>query len=113
MSPTKNTLPMILTALWTMQSAIVVAGEPLTNTIADDSAMYDPNLFEGDIEITTEEFEKYYGVPHTDQAGNVSNPLNLKIVLVDCTSLSQCTLITSSSCITRQLISVLRNSFTW
>ena len=71
MRPSRNTLLLILIALWTMQSAV-----PLTNTIGDDSAIYDPSLFEGDIVITPEEFEKYYGVPHSDQAGNVSNPLN-------------------------------------
>ncbi len=70
-------LPLILVALWIMQSAVFVAAIPLTNTIiADDTAMYDPNLFEGDIEITPEEFEKYYGVPHSAQSGNVSNPPN-------------------------------------
>lgn len=76
MRPSRNTLLLILIALWTMQSAILIAAVPLINTIGDDSAIYDPNLFEGDIVITPEEFEKYYGVPHSDQAGNVSNPLN-------------------------------------
>ena len=81
MSPTRNILPLTLIVLWTMQSAILIAAVPLTDTIADDTAMYDPNLFEGDIVITPEEFEKYYGVPHSGQSGNVSNPLKPPILL--------------------------------
>ena len=76
MSATRNTLPLTLIILWIMQRAILVAAVPLTNTIAGDTAMYDPDLFEGDIVITPEEFEKYYGVPHSEQSGKVSNPLS-------------------------------------
>lgn len=66
-------MPIIFAALWAMQSVVLIAAVPLTNAIDDDSAMYDPNLFEGDIIITPEEFERFYGVPHSDQSGNVSN----------------------------------------
>ena len=81
MSPTRNILPLTLIVLWTMQRAILIAAVPLTDTIADDTAMYDPNLFEGDIVITPEEFEKYYGVPHSEQSGNVSNPLKTHTII--------------------------------
>ena len=73
MNPTKNFMLLSIAALWITQSVVLIAAMPPMNTIADDSAMYDPNLFEGDIIITPVEFEKYYGVPHNDRSGNVSN----------------------------------------
>ena len=66
-----NILPLILAAMWTMQSVMLTAAQPLTNTIGDDF-LYDKDLFEGDIIITREEIEKYYIVPPNDQFWNVS-----------------------------------------
>lgn len=58
--------------LWITQGGVGIAAVPLTNARDDDLAMYDPNLFEGDIVITPEEFQKYYGVPLSDDAEKVS-----------------------------------------
>ena len=66
-----NILPLILAAMWTMQSVMLTAAQPLTNTIGDDF-LYDKDLFEGDIIISREEIEKYYIVSPNDQFWNVS-----------------------------------------
>lgn len=35
-------------------------------------ALYDPNMFEGDIDITLDELVQFYGGPKMDELGNVS-----------------------------------------
>ena len=63
-----------LTVLWILQIAILTA-VPHTyhrHEKDDDKALYDPNLFEGDIEITQEQFERFYGQPNKDKSGTVS-----------------------------------------
>ena len=64
-----------LAALWIMQIAILTDAVPHTYhryEKDDDKALYDPNLFEGDIEITQEQFKRFYGQPKKGQSGTVS-----------------------------------------
>lgn len=64
-----------LAALWILQIAILTYAVPHTyhQYEKDDSkALYDPNLFEGDIEITEEQFQRFYGQPKKGQSGTVS-----------------------------------------
>lgn len=53
----------VLAALWILQIADTVPHRYYEED--DDNALYDPNLFEGDIEITRNQFERFYGQPQT------------------------------------------------
>ena len=52
-----------------LQCAMFAAAWPLT---ARSEALYDPNMFEGDIEITLDELIRFYGGPLMDEPGQVS-----------------------------------------
>ena len=60
-----------LAALWILQVAIFTVAVPYYEE-DDDKALYDPYLFEGDIEITQEQFKRFYGQPQNDKSGTVS-----------------------------------------
>ena len=71
-----DNLLLIFAAMVTLQSTFLVATLPTKyystkNEKIDDKAMYDPNTFEGDINITPEQFEKYYGQPQSHNSGKV------------------------------------------
>ena len=53
----------VFAVLWILQVAILTVAVPHTYEEDDNKALYDPNLFEGDIEITQEQFERFYGQP--------------------------------------------------
>ena len=64
-----------LAALWILQIAMLTDAVPhtyLRYEKDDDKALYDPTLFEGDIEITEEQFERFYGQPNKGLSGTVS-----------------------------------------
>ena len=71
----KNLL-LIFAAVTALQSAFLVAALPTKyystkSEKIDDKAMYDPTVFEGDMNITPEQFEKYYGQPRSLLSGSV------------------------------------------
>ena len=59
-----------------LQCAMFAAAWPLTARDEEDrdskEALYDPNMFEGDIEITLDELIRFYGGPLMDEPGQVS-----------------------------------------
>lgn len=62
---------LVIVAIWILPNAISTLASPLRYKY-DDKSMYDPNTFEGDIDITPEQFEKYYGLPYSQKSGTVS-----------------------------------------
>ena len=71
----RQLLQSTLAATWILQIAILTNAVPHTyhqHEKDDDKALYDPNLFEGDIEITQEQFERFYGQPKQDTSRTVS-----------------------------------------
>ena len=60
----------VLAASWILQIADTVPHRYYEED--DDKALYDPNLFEGDIEITQEQFERFYGQPQDGISETVS-----------------------------------------
>ena len=61
----------VLAALWMLRVAVLTDAVPYYEE-DDDKALYDPKLFEGDIEITQEQFEKFYSQPQNGKSGTVS-----------------------------------------
>ena len=67
---------MVATVWILLQCAVPIATWPLTEHENEEKSnqldpIYDQDYFEGDIIITKEDFEKYYGGPHMDEPGNV------------------------------------------
>ena len=60
-------------AIWILQIAVLTDAIPHRYYEEnDDKALYDPNLFEGDIEITEEQFVRFYGQPQNGISATVS-----------------------------------------
>ena len=70
---TMRLLLSVLAVLWILQIAALTDAVPNRYYEEDDDkALYDPNLFEGDIEITQEQFERFYDQPQNGKSGTVS-----------------------------------------
>ena len=70
---TMRLLLSVLAVLWILQIAVLTDAVPHRYYEEDDDkALYDPNLFEGDIEITQEQFERFYGQPQDGISETVS-----------------------------------------
>ena len=61
MSLTRSLLPLTLVAVWSLNYTEFTAARPLTSQGDEEDTLFDPNLFEGDILITPEQYEEYYG----------------------------------------------------
>lgn len=74
---TSAKLSLLCLTVATLHTAVLIGGKPVEHSkmyyerTDYDTGLYDPNLFEGDIEITQEMIEHYYGAAYNSLPGKV------------------------------------------